>query len=65
MLFSRGKTQLIDADSALRGRDQPVPVPQTHAVNGNRITPPFPDGLQTAVFGLGCFWGAEQVFWQT
>jgi len=65
MLFSRGKTQLIDPESALRGREQPIPVPQTHAVNGNRIIPPFPEGLQTAVFGLGCFWGAEQVFWQT
>jgi peptide-methionine (S)-S-oxide reductase len=65
MLFSRGKTRLIDADSALRGREQPIPVPETHAVNGNRIVAPFPDGLQTAVFGLGCFWGAEQVFWQT
>jgi len=65
MLFSRGKTQLIDAESALRGREQPIPVPETHAVNGHRIVAPFPEGLQTAVFGLGCFWGAEQVFWQT
>jgi len=65
MLFSRGKTQLIDADSALRGREEPIPVPETHAVNGNRIVAPFPGTLQTAVFGLGCFWGAEQVFWQT
>ncbi|MDQ3475769.1 MAG: peptide-methionine (S)-S-oxide reductase MsrA [Actinomycetota bacterium] len=65
MLFSRAKTQLIDADSALRGRADPIRVPETHAVNGNRIVPPFPDGMQTTVFGLGCFWGAEQVFWQT
>lgn len=64
MLFSRGKTQLIDAESALRGRDQSIPVPEIHAVNGHRIVAPFPEGLQTAVFGLGCFWGAEQVFWQ-
>jgi len=52
MLFSRGKTQLIDADSALRGREEPIPVPETHAVNGNRIVAPFPGTLQTAVFGL-------------
>jgi len=65
MFFSRAKTQLIDADSALRGRENPIRIPETHAVNGNRIVPPFPEGLQTAVFGLGCFWGAEQVFWQT
>ncbi|MGI8722005.1 MAG: peptide-methionine (S)-S-oxide reductase MsrA [Geodermatophilaceae bacterium] len=65
MIFSRGKTKLIDADSALRGREDPIRVPETHAVNGNRIVPPFPEGAQTAVFGLGCFWGAEQVFWQT
>jgi peptide-methionine (S)-S-oxide reductase len=40
-------------------------VPETHAVNGNRIVPPFPEGLQLAQFGLGCFWGAERIFWQT
>jgi peptide-methionine (S)-S-oxide reductase len=39
-------------------------VPETHFVNGNRLVPPFPDGLQTAMFGLGCFWGAEKAFWQ-
>ncbi|MDQ4039649.1 MAG: peptide-methionine (S)-S-oxide reductase MsrA, partial [Actinomycetota bacterium] len=65
MLFSRGKTQLIDPESALRGRERPIPVSELHAVSGNRIVSPFPAGMQTAVFGLGCFWGAEQVFWQT
>lgn len=46
------------------GRDQKMPTPETHYVNGNRIVPPFPDGMMTAVFGMGCFWGAERKFWQ-
>ena len=52
-------------DEALPGRDTPIPVPETHAVNGNRIVPPFPEGLATAVFAMGCFWGVERLFWQT
>jgi peptide-methionine (S)-S-oxide reductase len=51
-------------DQALPGRDDPMPVPERHHVNHNRITPPFPDGLERAVFGMGCFWGAERKFWQ-
>ena len=51
-------------DQALPGRDTPMLVSQTHAVNGARITPPFPDGLEQAVFAMGCFWGAERKFWQ-
>jgi peptide-methionine (S)-S-oxide reductase len=49
---------------ALPGRSTPMSVPETHYVNGHRITPPFPDGVELAMFGLGCFWGAERTFWQ-
>jgi peptide-methionine (S)-S-oxide reductase len=50
---------------ALPGRDTALEVPEQHYVNGNPLTPPFPQGLQQAMFGLGCFWGAERKFWQT
>jgi peptide-methionine (S)-S-oxide reductase len=63
-LFSRHKKDLIDAADALPGRDRPMPVPERHDVLGTPIAPPFPEGLETAVFGLGCFWGAERIFWQ-
>jgi len=50
---------------ALPGSDEPMPVPERHFVNGHALKPPFPDSLEQAVFGLGCFWGAERRFWQT
>src|SRR4051812_30062958 len=64
MLFSSRKSQMIDPDRALPGRDAPMPVPARHEVLGTPIGPPFPDGLEQIVVGMGCFWGAERVFWQ-
>ena len=61
----RKKAEMPTADRALPGRDEPgFAVPATHFVNGNRIQPPFPAGLEQAMFGLGCFWGAERKFWE-
>jgi len=64
VLFSRAKSRLIDPSEALPGRDRPLPTASRHFVSGAPLAPPFPEGLQQAVFGLGCFWGAERVFWQ-
>jgi peptide-methionine (S)-S-oxide reductase len=62
-LFSKPST-MVTADEALPGRDETMPVPAAHEVLGNPIAPPFPDGLEQAIFGLGCFWGAERIFWR-
>jgi peptide-methionine (S)-S-oxide reductase len=65
MLF-RTKTQMVTEAEALPGRtDQTMPVPDAHFVNGHPLREPWPPGFQTAVFALGCFWGAERIFWQT
>ncbi|TJZ73268.1 peptide-methionine (S)-S-oxide reductase MsrA [Rhodococcus oryzae] len=58
------KTAIVSADEALPGRTQPLRVPDAHYVNGHPLTPPFPEGMQTAVVGMGCFWGAEKEYWQ-
>ena len=58
------KLRVPAPDRALPGRQDAMPVPETHFVNGHRIVPPFPAGLEQAVFGMGCFWGAEKKFWQ-
>ena len=59
------KVQMVSPDRALPDRDRVMPVPPQHFVNGASMTPPFPDGTERALFGLGCFWGAERKFWET
>ena len=58
------KTSMPTASHALPGRTQPMAVPEKHFVNGNRLAPPFPAGFELALFGMGCFWGAERLFWE-
>ncbi|MHB8470864.1 MAG: peptide-methionine (S)-S-oxide reductase MsrA [Gaiellaceae bacterium] len=62
-LFSK-PTTMVGAEQALKGRDAQMPVPPRHEVLGTAIAPPFPAGLEQAVVGLGCFWGAERIFWR-
>ena len=65
VLFGFGKKlTLPTVREALPGRSEKMPVPSTHYVNGHPLQPPFPTGMETAMFGLGCFWGAERKFWQ-
>ena len=65
MWSSRKKLEMPDPREALPGRSDKIQVPEKHFVNGNRIVPPFPSGLEQAMFGMGCFWGAERKFWET
>jgi peptide-methionine (S)-S-oxide reductase len=65
MFFTAKKSRLPSPAEALPGRTTPIRVNDTHFINGHRITPPFPTGLEQAMFAMGCFWGAERKFWQT
>ncbi|WP_068279807.1 peptide-methionine (S)-S-oxide reductase MsrA [Aldersonia kunmingensis] len=58
------KSEMVTAENALPGRQEAMRVPEAHYVNGHRLQPPFPEGLQTAVVAMGCFWGAEKEFWE-
>ena len=64
MLFTRKQAAMVDADSALPGRSQEMPVPAKHEVLGTPLQGPFPAGVVVATFGMGCFWGAERLFWE-
>ena len=64
MLFSRKKPEMPTAETALKGRAMPIPTAATHFVNGHPLKGPWPQGFETAVFGMGCFWGAERKFWE-
>jgi peptide-methionine (S)-S-oxide reductase len=64
MLFTRRKTELPDRENALPGRDTPIEITRPHLVLGTPLTPPFPEGYEKIVVGMGCFWGAERMFWR-
>ncbi|HEX6001744.1 MAG TPA: peptide-methionine (S)-S-oxide reductase MsrA [Hyphomicrobiaceae bacterium] len=65
MLFFRKTQEMPTAETALKGRPEPIPTAKTHFINGHALKGPYPAGTETAVFGLGCFWGAERKFWET
>jgi peptide-methionine (S)-S-oxide reductase len=64
MRFLSRKSDMVDAARALPGRDEPITTPPPHDVLGTPLTPPFPANAEVAIFGLGCFWGAERIFWE-
>jgi peptide-methionine (S)-S-oxide reductase len=64
MLFKRRSATVPEAERALPGRDEAMPVPDRHVVLGTPLAPPFPEGIETIQLGLGCFWGAERLFWR-
>jgi len=63
VFFTRHKTRMIDPERALPGREQEMAVPDQHYVLGHPLRPPFPDGFEQIIVGMGCFWGAERLFW--
>jgi peptide-methionine (S)-S-oxide reductase len=65
MLWLQRRVTLPEPDEALPGRDEAMPVPARHFVNGRALRPPFPEHIELALFGMGCFWGAERRFWET
>ena len=64
MSFSQKLLNIPAAEDSLPGRETPITLTGVHAVNGNKITPPFPEEMSSAVVGMGCFWGAERIFWE-